>query len=62
MLDLMNLNAASWDATPIHDLYFEDDLELDESVRPSQFAKWLIEKDNNVNVNEASPGEFFKMN
>jgi len=53
----MTLDAASWDATPVHDLYFEDDLNLDIVARPNQFSKWLIEKDHLIDVTEASSGK-----
>ena len=58
MMDLMTLDAASWNATPMHDLYFEDDPSLDVVARPSQFTKWLIEREHRIDVTEASPGEF----
>ena len=56
MMDRMNLDAAGWNATPFHDLYFMDDPNLSQASRPNQFAKWLIEKDNDVDVDEAVPG------
>ena len=59
MMDLMALDAASWDATPVHDLYFEDDPNLDVVARPNQFSKWLIEKDHRIDVTEASLGKSF---
>lgn len=60
MMDLLTLDAASWNATPLHDLYFVEDPNLDLASKPSQFAKWLIEKDNAVDISKATKGTFQK--
>ena len=43
MMDLLNHDAANWDATPFHDNYFQEDLDT-EAGAPSQFVKYAAER------------------
>ena len=42
MIDLMSLDAANWNSTPIHDeWYVEGEVDLDR--KQNQLTKWMVE-------------------
>ena len=45
MIDLLYLDAAALNSTPIHDKIYVDPLDLDEDQRPNQMVKWIVEKE-----------------
>ena len=58
MLDLMYLDAASWESTPLHDKYFKQDQSIPEDARPNQFTKWVVELalQPDINFDTIQPG------
>ena len=60
MMDLLERDAANWDATPLHDNLFMDNVDTEEGC-PSQFVKYVAEMaiEREPDVHSLSPGKNF---
>ena len=59
MMDLLERDAANWNATPLHDDYFRNN-DLTDAGAPSQFVKWASEMaiESDFNINKIEPGTY----
>ena len=60
MIDMLYLEAAALDATPLHDQFYTPNPEMEEDKKPNQFTKWVVEKSlfNAPNLNVPNKGNF----
>ena len=56
-MDLFRENATEWDATPYHDLLYQQNQEI--QPNPDQFSKWVVEMaiDGDLDTSEFSQGK-----
>ena len=52
MLDLLYLDAASFNSTSLHDRIFQDPLEWGVEERPNQLTKWMVEKELKIDIDD----------
>ena len=60
MIDLLYMDAATVDSTPLHDNMFVDPMDLHVDQRPNQLTKWIVEKElkNDIDYGLIEEGNF----